>query len=121
MAKSLNVEVVAADRKVWSGEARLIVARTTEGEIGILADHEPVLALLVPGIVTVTATDGQTIRAAVDGGFLSMADNTVAVLAEAAVIADEVDRAAVQRDRDEAEDDETRRWAETRLRLVDAN
>ena len=45
----LEVEVVSADRVVWSGDAINVIARTVEGDIGILPGHEPLLALLVPG------------------------------------------------------------------------
>ena len=54
----LRVKVVAADREVWSGEAVNIIARTTEGDIGILPGHEPILAALVPCAVTIITADG---------------------------------------------------------------
>ncbi|MGH8827090.1 MAG: F0F1 ATP synthase subunit epsilon [Jiangellaceae bacterium] len=119
MAKELNVEVVAADRKVWSGAASIVVAKTPEGEIGIMAGHEPVLALLVTGPVTVRTTDGQSIVAAVDSGFLSVSEDTVAVLAEVAELAEEIDAAAAEAELAEAGDDaRTRHWAETRLKIA---
>jgi len=118
MANELNVQVVAADRSVWSGTAESLVAKTTEGEIGILAGHEPVLALLAPGVVRVKVSATETISAAVPGGFLSMSEDTVMVLAEQVTLADEVNRSELERERDTAEDDESRRWAETRLQLV---
>ena len=62
----MQVELVAADRLVWSGEAKMVVARTTEGDVGILPDHAPMLALMVDGIVDVTTTAGETWVAAVD-------------------------------------------------------
>ena len=91
MAKELKVQLVAADHQVWSGEARLVVARTTEGEIGLMPGHEPVLAVLVPGPVTIRPMEGETVVAAVHSGFLSVADDTVSVLAEVAELADEID------------------------------
>src|SRR5437588_12540242 len=54
----LHVELVAADRKVWSGSARIVIARTTEGDIGIEPGHIPVLAVLQSGPVTIRTTDG---------------------------------------------------------------
>ena len=67
----LRVKVVAADREVWSGEAVNIIARTTEGDIGILPGHEPILAALVPSAVTIITADGEQEVIAVDGGFIA--------------------------------------------------
>lgn len=80
-AKSLHVSVVAADHEVWSGEARQIVARTTIGEIGILAGHEPVLGILASGEVRVTLLDGSVVTARADDGFLSVQNNQVTIVA----------------------------------------
>ena len=77
----LKVSVVAADHEVWSGKAKQIIARTTEGEIGILPGHEPVLAILAQGEVRVTTIEGNVITAQADGGFLSVENNTVTVVA----------------------------------------
>lgn len=119
VAKELNVEVVAADRRVWEGSASIVVAKTPEGEIGIMAGHEPVLGLLVTGPVTVRTSDGQSVVAAVDSGFLSVSEDHVAVLAELAELADEIDVAAVEAELSAAGDDDVaRRWAETRLRVA---
>lgn len=98
----LHVELVAADRVVWSGEATSVVARTTEGEVGILANHAPVMSLMVPGVVEVRSDGGDTIRAAVDSGFLSVAGNRVSILAEQAALADEIDASSAQKALDEA-------------------
>lgn len=80
----LQVSVVAADREVWTGEANMVVAKTTEGEIGILPGHEPMLAILAKGEVRVTLADGSKIMANAEGGFLSVEHNTVQVVASAA-------------------------------------
>ena len=58
---ALNVSVVSADQEVWSGEAAMVVARTVEGEIGILPGHEPMLAILAGGEVRVTLPGGEKI------------------------------------------------------------
>lgn len=81
---SLNVTVVAADRSVWSGEAKRVVARTTEGEIGILSGHEPVLAIVAGGEVRIVTADDQTVRAQADGGFLSVENDRVNIVADQA-------------------------------------
>ena len=60
MSDLLQVELVAADRLVWSGEAKMVIARTTEGDVGILPGHAPLLSLLVHGVVDVQTTEGET-------------------------------------------------------------
>lgn len=86
----LQVEVVAADRFVWSGEAINIIARTVEGDIGILPGHEPLLALMVPCLVEIVTADGRSESLAVDGGYISVARNRVSVLAQEATLGHEV-------------------------------
>ena len=78
---ALNVSVVSAERELWSGEASQVIARTTEGEIGILAGHEPILAILAPGESRVTAVDGSIVTARVEDGFLSVQGDTVTIVA----------------------------------------
>jgi F-type H+-transporting ATPase subunit epsilon len=81
---ALRVSVVSADKDVWSGEASMVVAKTVEGEIGILPGHEPMLAILALGNVRVTTVDGTKITANAEGGFLSVENNNVSVVASAA-------------------------------------
>lgn len=80
----LSVSVVSADRELWTGEATQVVARTTEGEIGILGGHEPILAVLAEGEVRVTTTEGPVVTARADDGFLSVQNDTVTIVAGAA-------------------------------------
>jgi F-type H+-transporting ATPase subunit epsilon len=84
MASPLKVSVVAADHEVWSGEATMVVARTVEGQIGILAGHEPLLAMLAVGEVRVTLVGGSVVTAQADDGFLSVENDTVTVVARQA-------------------------------------
>jgi F-type H+-transporting ATPase subunit epsilon len=105
VADLLDVELVAADRKVWTGEAAMVVARTTDGDIGILPHHAPLLGILGDGAVQIRAEDGSAIVAAVHGGFLSVADNKVAILAEVAELADEIDVERARRALDRAGQD----------------
>ena len=86
MADFLRVSVVSANAEVWSGEAKQLTARTVEGEIGILAGHEPLLAILATGEVRVTAVDGTRITAQADDGFLSVENDVVTVVAREAAI-----------------------------------
>lgn len=83
-AAPLKVSVVAADHEVWSGEATMVVARTVEGQIGILAGHEPMLAILASGEVRVTLSGGEKIVAEAADGFLSVANDVVTIVARKA-------------------------------------
>ncbi|WP_066519450.1 F0F1 ATP synthase subunit epsilon [Curtobacterium ammoniigenes] len=83
----LQVNLVSADREVWSGEATMVVARTTEGQIGILGGHEPMLAILASGKVRITRADGSTVEADADDGFLSVEHDTVMIVARDAALA----------------------------------
>lgn len=78
----LKVELVAADRQVWSGEASMVSAATPEGSLGVLPGHEPFLSLLADGPVSVTAQDGQSIVADVSNGFLSVDHDLVTIVAQ---------------------------------------
>ena len=79
----LNVELVSPEKKVFSGEAVSISARTLEGDLGILTDHAPLLGVLVDGKVVIKGTDGSVSEFNVNGGFLSVSNNRVSILAEA--------------------------------------
>ena len=118
----LHVELVSVDREVWSGEATQVSARTTEGEIGILPGHAPLLGQLAEGgTVTIMQSGGTDVVVAVHGGFLSVTEEGVTVLAEVAELSDEIDagraRAALERATAEQDLDAQRR-AESRLRAV---
>ena len=116
MAGVLRVEVVAASGIAWEGDALSIIARTTEGDLGILPNHEPFLAALVPCAAEVLTTDGRREVLAIDGGFISVADNRVSLLAQFAKVAKEINLTAAEHELAAAEkrlnagelDDETR-------------
>lgn len=80
----LDVDVVAADRRVWSGEASMVSAPAYEGDIGILPGHTPLLAVLREGKVRITTADGNVRAYQVDSGFLSVDVDTVTVVVHAA-------------------------------------
>lgn len=85
MANQLHVELVAVERKIWSGEADMLVARTTEGELGVLPGHAPLLGQLAePGQVRIKLGGGEELAYDVSGGFLSVGKDGVTVLAETA-------------------------------------
>jgi len=100
---TLHVEVVSADRVVWSGESSGVVARTVDGDLGVLPGHSPVLALLVPSACEIiTATGGREI-VAVDGGFISVAGGHVSILSEFAQLGAELSVADAERELAQAE------------------
>jgi F-type H+-transporting ATPase subunit epsilon len=86
MATTMKVSLVAADREVWSGDATVVNARTLDGEIGIMANHTPIMSVLDEGQVDVRTADEGHWTAAIDGGFLSVANNEVRLLCEHAEI-----------------------------------
>jgi len=87
----LDVAVVSAERSLWSGPARSVVAKTPEGEIGILPGHEPVLALLVESPLRIEQPDGSKVLVAVHGGFFSVDSDKVNVIAEVAELGQDID------------------------------
>jgi F-type H+-transporting ATPase subunit epsilon len=96
VANTFHVDLVSVEAKVWSGEAQMLVARTTEGELAVLAGHAPLLGQLKePSRVRVTLADGEKIAYDVAGGFLSVAESGVTVLAESAEEAHGSDPTAV--------------------------
>jgi F-type H+-transporting ATPase subunit epsilon len=89
---TMRVGLVSPERELWSGEATELYARTLIGEIGILPGHVPVLGVLAEGgVVKIVPAEGEIISVAVSGGFLSVNDNQVSILAESAEFADEID------------------------------
>jgi F-type H+-transporting ATPase subunit epsilon len=120
----LDVEVVSVEKKVWTGEATFIRARTVDGEIGILPGHWDHLSVLVAGGVVDIRQGETSTLAAVHGGFLLVHDNTVRILAETAELGEEIDvaRARASLDRaqgsDDAHADEAVLRAEARLRAA---
>ena len=90
----MQVDLVSVEREVWSGEADMVVARTTEGEIGILPGHTPLLGQLAEGFdVRIQQAGGDELVVNVSGGFLSVTDAGVTILAEAATLPGESDPA----------------------------
>jgi F-type H+-transporting ATPase subunit epsilon len=83
----LEVTLVSADRRVWSGEASRVIARTVDGDIGILGGHAPLLAVLAPGEIRIAPTSGSEVVANLDGGFLSVEHDRVTVVSDSADVA----------------------------------
>lgn len=111
MAESTNtmhVELVSPERKLFSGEAVLVVARPSDGDAAFLPGHAPFLGLLGTGVVLIRTTDGTDIRAAVHGGFIEVRNNRVTILSDVAELASDIDlnRAAAAKARIESKQHE---------------
>jgi F-type H+-transporting ATPase subunit epsilon len=116
----LNVEIVAVDRKIWSGEATFVFTRTTVGEIGILPHHIPLVAQLVDDAMVRVERDGDNdLRIAVDGGFMSVTEDGVTILAESAEFESEIDESSAKED-SESDDPKIAARGRARLRAVGA-
>ena len=121
----LVVNVVSAERSLWSGTAKSVVAKTPDGEIGIMPGHEPVLALLVDSPLRIEEADGSKMLVAVHGGFFSVDSNQVNVIAEIAELAEDIDldraKAALAAAQAANEEDTSAlRRAETRITVAGA-
>ncbi|MEW2355848.1 F0F1 ATP synthase subunit epsilon [Spirillospora sp. NPDC029432] len=121
---TLKVGVVSPEREIWAGEARMVVAQTIEGQLGILPGHAPVLGVLLDGsVVKIETADGEWVSAMVGSGFFSIADDEVSILAEQAELGTEVDVAAARQALQDAQaaagaDSTAERRARARLRAA---
>lgn len=121
----LNVTLVATDREVWSGQAKLVSFGTPDGEVGVMPGHSPMLAILREGPVLIRKPDDSELHAAVHAGFVVVDAGAVIILAETAELAEEIDIARAEALLEEAKASTpsasataAERRAETRLRLV---
>ena len=99
---TLHVALVVPDRELWSGQASTVIAKTSEGDIGVLTGHSPVFGILAEGSLVEIVNDETRVRAAVSGGFLSVADDKVSILAAQAQLGPEVNADEAQRELDTA-------------------
>ena len=125
---TLRVSLVVPDRELWSGQATMVIAKTAEGDIGVLTGHSPVFGVLTEGSVAEIIDDERRVRAAVSGGFLSVADDRVSILAAQAELAGEVNieqtraelAAALAEAAPGTEDSPAVKYARARLRAADS-
>ena len=86
MAEAFHVDVVSPEETVWSGEATIVIARTPEGELGIMANHEPLMGALATGPVEIESVTGERVIIGVHGGFLQVLDNQVTLITDRALM-----------------------------------
>jgi F-type H+-transporting ATPase subunit epsilon len=121
---TLQVALVVPDRELWSGTASIVIAKTTEGDIGVLSGHSPVFGILAEGsvveIVPEEGSDQARVKAAVSGGFLSVADDQVSILAAEAQLGAEVDAEVARRALADGDTEETAevKYAKAQLRAA---
>jgi F-type H+-transporting ATPase subunit epsilon len=114
----MSVRFVAVDHEVWSGQATFVFARTTVGEVGVLPRHLPLLAEMTDDeIVRIDPVEGESVHAAVHGGFLSVTEEGVSILAESAELREEIDVEQARVDL-RSDDEELRKHARLRLRAA---
>lgn len=124
-----TIELVTPEKTALSGEADFVLARSLDGDIGVLSGHAPMLVGLDIGLLEAHMHDGEVIRAAVHGGFMEVSPERVSVLADVTELSSEIDLERAERARDEAvealgrdETDETKerlKRAETRLTVAE--
>jgi F-type H+-transporting ATPase subunit epsilon len=125
MKHTIYCDIVSAQEKIFSGEASMVFATGTVGELGISPRHAPLITQLKPGPVRVQQPDGEEVFFFVGGGILEVMPHIVTVLADTAVRADDLDEAAASRAKEEAErelQDHTGEMeiAEAQARLLEA-
>lgn len=86
---ALEVDLVAPDRTLWKGDARMVTAPAADGQLGILRGHSPVLAIMREGVVTITPEAGEPFEARVTGGFLSVDSDVVTIVVDSTDALDE--------------------------------
>jgi F-type H+-transporting ATPase subunit epsilon len=116
----MHVELVSIEARIWSGEATAVYGRTTEGELGILPGHMPLLGALEPGYpVRIEQENGEDLHIAVHGGFLFVhQDYGVSVLAEEAELASDIDVAGAREELNSAERESGRDAEDARNRAL---
>lgn len=96
----LEVALVAADREVWSGKASMVIAKTADGDVGVMPGHQPIMSVLKPSVAVIKTVEdgapGETVRVALHGGFIAVDENRVSLLSEAAELSSEIDVARAE-------------------------
>jgi F-type H+-transporting ATPase subunit epsilon len=100
---ALDVALVSPERILFSGEADMVVCRTSDGEIAFLTGHAPLVGALGIGTVRIKQADGEEVKAAVHGGFVEVRDNRVSILSDVAELPDQIDVERARLAREDAE------------------
>lgn len=103
MARSVQCDIVSAERSLFSGLVEQVVVNGVDGELGIRPGHAPLLTQLAPGPVELRLENGHEEVLYVSGGFLEVQPNMISILADTAVRAKDIDEAEAKRARERAE------------------
>jgi F-type H+-transporting ATPase subunit epsilon len=103
MAMTLHVDIVSAEKEIYSGTAEMVFAPLSTGEVGVLPRHAPLIARMKPGEVRVR-TSTEELQFFVSGGVLEVQPHVVTVLADTAIRAKDLDEAAAQAAKQRAEE-----------------
>lgn len=101
--KTFRLEIAAPERTFYKGDAVMVELNTTEGEVGIYADHIPMTLIIAPGVMTITEPAGKK-KAALISGFMEVKGDEITILAETAEWPDEIDKERVQAAKQRAKD-----------------
>ena len=82
---TFNIDIVTPEENLWSGTVQSLIAPMTDGYLGVLANHAPLLGALGDGELSLNVSDDETIKLDIKGGFLEVLDNNVSLLADAAL------------------------------------
>lgn len=110
--KRFELEVISPERIFYTGEAEMVELTTTEGDIGIYAEHIPLTTIVAPGIMTITEPGGNLKEAAVLEGFMEITQQKVTILAQSCEWPEEIDVSRAK---------EAKARAERRLKSTDEN
>jgi F-type H+-transporting ATPase subunit epsilon len=100
---TIHIDIVSAEREIYSGDVEMVFAPASMGEIGIAPGHTPLITQLAPGEVRVKLADGSEEGFYVSGGMLEIQPKIVTVLSDTAVRAEDLDEAAVMKAKEEAD------------------
>lgn len=101
--KQFKLEIISPDRSFYSGAATMLEYRTTEGEVGIYAEHVPMTQIVAPGIMTITEADGEQKKAALMSGFVEILPEKITILAETVEWPEEINKKRAQEAKERAE------------------
>ena len=104
MAMTMNLDIVSAEKELFSGRAEVVVAPAVMGEVGIHARHTPMLTPLKPGEVKITKQGGEEEFIYVSGGMMEVQPSIVTILSDTAVRAQDLDEAAAMEAKQAAEE-----------------
>jgi|SRR5690349_22823124 F-type H+-transporting ATPase subunit epsilon len=93
MAKTFHVDVVSAEQEIFSGDAEMVIAPGEAGELGIMAEHAPLLTRVKPGTVRIIQAGGEEEIIYVSGGMMEVQPDRITVLADTSVRAHDLDEA----------------------------